>query len=208
MKHLTVQGKGSVSAEPDIVLISFTVSGTAMDYEAALKNLNNRVNNLRENLSASGLDKEDLKTTDFNVSVETEYKNDRRIFAGYRATHRLTIELPLEKELLNSVLANIGEGYSGAQISLQFSVKDRESLKEQVLIQAVKNARKNAEILASAAGVKLGEIREINYHWSEVHFYHRRAEMVCESAAEYNVDIEPEEISATDNVTIIYEISE
>lgn len=206
MKHLNVQGKGSVYAEPDIVLISFTVSGKAMDYEAALKNLNNRVNNLRDNLSVSGLDKSDLKTTDFNVSVETEYKNERRVFAGYRATHRLIIELTLEKELLNSVLANIGEGYSGAQINLQFSVKDRESLKEQVLIQAVKNARKNAGILASAAGVKLGEIREINYHWSEIHFFQRQAEMVCESAAEYNVDIEPEEISVSDNVTIIYEI--
>ncbi len=208
MKQLRVQGRGHVTAEPDIVIISFSVSGRAMDYEAALKNLHNRVNNLRENLSASGLDKSDLKTTDFNVAVETDYKDGRSIFRGYRANHRLIIELPIQRELLNSVLANIGEGYSGAQIKLDFSVKDKEALREKVLILAVKNARKNAEILASAAGVKLGEIKEVNYHWSEVRFYHRKAEMICESASEYSADIEPEEISASDNVTIIYEIAD
>lgn len=208
MKHLSVQGKGHVKTEPDIVIISFSVSGRAMDYEAALKNLNNRVNNLRDNLAASGLDKKDLKTTDFNVGVETNYKDGRSIFRGYSATHRLKIELPIEKKLLNSVLSNIGEGYSGAKIDLQFSVKDKEALREQVLIQAVKSAKRNAEILASAAGVRLGEIKEINYHWSEIHFYDRRSEMVCESAVDYSADFEPEDISATDNVTIIYEIAE
>ncbi len=207
MKHLSVQGKGQVRTEPDIVIISFDVSGRAMDYEAALKNLNYRVNNLRENLSTSGLDKKDLKTTDFNVGVETDYKDGRRIFRGYSATHRLKIELPIEQKLLNSVLSNIGEGYSGAKIDLEFSVKDKEALREQVLIQAVQSAKKNAEILASAAGVRLGEIKEINYNWAEIHLFDRRSEMVCESAVDYGADFEPEEISATDNVTIIYEIS-
>lgn len=208
MKHLKVQGKGYVKAEPDIVIISFFVSEQAMDYEAALKNLHKRVNNLRDNLLASGIDKIDLKTTDFNIDVVTDYNDRRKIFRGYKAAHNLKIELPIEKKLLNTVLSNIGEGYSGSRINLVFSFKDREALRKEVLIQAVKSAQKNAETLASTAGVKLGGIKEIDYHWSEIHVYDRTAEMVYESAEDYNADFEPEEISVMDKVTIIYEISE
>ncbi len=104
MRSLKVQGKGHVSVEPDMVTLSFNVEVMEIDYEDCLRNLNKRAEDLRESMTSSGLDTARLKTSNFNVRVETKYKDDDYIFVGYSASHRMQIELPVDKALLNKVL--------------------------------------------------------------------------------------------------------
>ena len=208
---MKVQGKGSVKMEPDVVTLSFDVESKARDYEESVRNLNARVDNLRESMMASGLDKAHLKTTLFDVHVERNYKDGQRIFTGYIATHRMQIELSMEKELLNKVLRHVAQGHSGAEINLSFSVRDKEALRKKVLTNAVKAARENAETLAAAAGVKLAKMVQMDYGWSEVRIYDQEASMVAEGDAEmstYDADIEPEDVAAEDKVTLVFQITE
>ncbi len=211
MRSLKVQGSGHVSAEPDLVTLSFDIVGHAMEYGRSLHTLNKRVDDLRNNISTCGLDTAKLKTGSFNVRVATRYEGNNSFFDGYDASHRLHIELPLEKELLNEVLLRVAEGHSGAEINLSFSVKDKPALRKKALAQAVQEARENAEILTAAAGVKLGKLLQIDYGWAEVRFHEYDVDMLCESAPaleQHAPDIEPEEVRASDNVTLVYEIEE
>jgi hypothetical protein len=124
----------------------------------------------------------------------------------------MKIELPVDKELLNRALRHITQGHSGAEIKLAFSVKDKDGLRKRVLMEAVRTAKGNAETLASAAGMSLGKLQQIDYGWAEVRIYDREASMVCQQPVaqmpEYEADIEPEDVAAEDNVTLVYEISD
>ena len=211
MGTVKVQGKGRVSAEPDIVTLAFDIEAHHMQYGKSITHLNKRVNELRKNLAECGRDAVELKTSSFNVHVHTRYENKVSVFDGYMASHRLHIELPLKKELLNQVLHSVAKGLSGAEFRLNFSVKDQVGLRRMALANAVQEARANAEALAKAAGVKLGKLQQIEYGWGEVHFYDHSMPVYSESADTMPTqlaDIEPDEVEASDNVTLVFEIEE
>ena len=64
--------------------------------------------------------------------------------------------------------ASMAQGEEGAKISLAFSVRDKDALRKEVLTRAVEVAKENAATLASAAGVTLGKLMQMDYGWSEV----------------------------------------
>lgn len=209
MKILKVQGQGNVTTEPDMVTLSFNVEAESMEYATCVNNLNQQTEDLRNNITTSGLKKKDLKTTSFNIRTKRRYVDEEYVFAGYAASHSLHIQLPMEKDLLNMVLCHIAEGHSGAEVSLNFSVKDQDSLRRKVLAHAVQDAKLNAEALASAAGVTLGGLRQIDYGWTEVRVHDMEVSFLCESAPRspmYHADIEAADVQAQDSVTLVYEI--
>lgn len=208
MRTIKVQGKGEVTAAPDSVRLSLDVAVEAAGYAACIDDLNTRTHALRRALASAGLEPAQLKTTDFNVEIKQRYNSGSYEFAGYTAAHKLKIELPLNKEHLNKVLAQLAQSQSGAQIHLSFYVADQNGLKKQVLANAVESARANAEVLASAAGVKLGQLLEMNYGWNEVRFRTYEADMQCEPLADEptHADVDPDDVSAEDSVTLVFEI--
>ena len=211
MRVIKVQGRGAVAVQPDTVMITFDVEETTWEYEDCINNLNKRTTSLRSDIESVGRGRSELKTSNFSLRVDTRYEDGEYEFNGYKASHTLNIEFPADKEILNKVLRQIAHGHSGAEIRLTFTVGDKESVKQAVLAEAVKTAQKNAGILAEAAGLKLGEIQQIDYGWSEVRVYDRAANMAVESAPaqmDYDPDIEPEDVSAEDSVTLVYEIIE
>ena len=210
MRVVRVQGKGRVSTEPDICVLSFSVEELTKEYGDCMSNLNQRTEQLRKGLRASGINIHDVKTTDFNIRVETKYAQGRHVFVGYRGSHRLHVELPTDKDLLNKILGKIVKARSGAEISIAFSIKDKESLKKETLQDAVRVAETNARTLADAAGLKLGKLQQLDYGWTEVRIHEYETNMVCAPTMmdEYSIDIEPEDVFAEDNVTLVYEIED
>ena len=45
---ISVQGRGTVKAEPDLVQLSFNISVMDQEYDGAIAGLNDRVNQLRQ----------------------------------------------------------------------------------------------------------------------------------------------------------------
>jgi uncharacterized protein len=209
MRIIKVQGRGIVSTEPDICILSFDVEDQRMEYSDCLSCLNQRTEQLRQELRESGINIHGLKTTNFGISVEHRYLEEEYIFDGYRGSHRLHVEVPSDKDLLNKILGKVAEGYSGAEISLAFSVKNKESLRKRTLQEAIRVAKTNAETIADAADLKLGKIQQLDYGWSEVRIRGYETDMLLEkSSSLHNFDIEPEDVSAEDSVTLVYEIED
>ena len=77
-----------------------------------------------------------------------------------------------------------------------------------MLEDAVRDAKAKAQILAAAGGVMLGKILAIDYDWSEIemrsHVYAASSKMAYDSAP--MIDLEPEDISNSDTVTVVWEI--
>jgi uncharacterized protein len=211
MRVIKVQGKGRVAVQPDTVVITFDVDEKAKEYKDCLNNLNQKTNMLRSDIEAIGRAGSELKTSNFSLRVHTKYTGGRHVFDGYGGSHTLRIEFPADKDILNKVLRQIAQGHSGAEIRLTFTVRDKEAVKKAALVEAVKTAQKNAQILAEAAGLRLGQIQQVDYGWAEIRIYDWGIDMVCQSEPapmQYEPDIKPEDIAAEDNVTLVYEITE
>lgn len=209
MKKLKVVGNARVSAEPDLAVLSFRVEAKNMRYGASLHDLHAKVHRLRDIMHHSGLQTTDLKTTQFAVNPEYHYGNKANTFTGYLASHRLSIELPCDKELINKILDLIAGQETEVQVALQFSVKDKDQLRKKAMAKAVAEAKVNAAVLTESAGVKLGDLIRIHYGTEEVNFYQQNLTLaVCESVDESapHADIEPESVSIQETVTLTYEI--
>jgi uncharacterized protein len=209
-RNIRVRGSAEVSATPDWVVIYFDIESRQYSYTECMNQLNQKTEHLRTELQKVGFEKENLKTTQFNINTNFEWIKDKHVFRGYKAKHDLKVEFTFDKEYLNKVLNVLGRTESKASFSISFQVKDPEPFRQQALAEAVKNCRQKAEVLAEAAGVKLCELQHIDYSWAELRFEHRMD--VCQS--EYRMaeaapayDVEPEDVDISDSVTAIWAIS-
>lgn len=213
-KTIRVSGKGMIRLKPDTVRVTMTLEGMEPDYAAALKRSASDTERLRSAVQKAGFSREDLQTLNFHVQTEYEgYQEDgvyRQRLVGYRFRHELLIEFPWDNDRLGEVLSALSDNALTPEIRIAYTVKDREAAKNQLLRAAVADAKAKAEALAAAAGVKLSGIRHINYSIGENEFAVRPVmyagaarKMLADNAAP---EIVPEDIEATDAVTVIWEI--
>ena len=209
MRTIRVTGQGQATAPADRVGLRLEVVGHEMEYEDAIEELNRRVAALRKDVKAAGAPAEEIKTTSFSVDVDSHWdsKTEKSVFNGYRARHRLTLEFDWDQDLLNEVLRKIATGGSCTDINLSFSVSDREGLQRAALADAVHSARQQAEVLADAAGVRLGALQSIEHAWGEVRFSRSQiAYSPMEAQGAPLADVEPEDIDTSDTATLVWEI--
>ena len=204
---IRVRGSAHMAGVPDWVVISFDARSHDYLYEKCMEQMGKNTENLRSELVSIGFEADNLKTSDFQINPDFEWVKNQRTFRGYRASHHLRIEFAFDKEFLNKVLHVLGKSESEASFQISFIIKDPEPLKQKALAEAVRNARSKAEVLAEASGVNLGEIQQIDYSWSEVHF---DSSMKLSSMAEPEMmasyDITPDDIDVSDSVTVVWSI--
>ncbi len=94
------------------------------------------------------------------------------------------------------------------EFSVYFFLKDRRAVEQALLESAVRDAKEKSQVLAKASGVMLGKILAIDYDWGEIEVrsrvYSASSKMAYDSAP--MIDLEPEDISNSDTVTVIWEI--
>jgi uncharacterized protein YggE len=208
---LTVQGYGSVSATPDQAVISFEVKNSNRDYAKCVDGLNRMTDEFFKVVKSAGIKDEQIKMSDFEVRDVDEYSEDRRsrVFAGYAASYSFKLRLDLDHKLINRVLNAVSRTSGRIRIGLDFTVKDAQSFKDQALEKAITNAKAKAEVIIKATGVNLGKIQHVNYGREIVQITSRRMGMSLRetmSPIPENREINPEDVSAGDYVSITWEI--
>ena len=212
---LEVRGRGVVSAEPDLVVLTFDLKGRDESYGAAVDDLNRRVEVLRSDLAeAAGVRRERLKTLQFDVDPKYGYDygapgGGREVFKGYEASHKLRLELPLDRDLMNLVLDRVAGSASEATLRVSFDASDKEGLRRRALRAAVEDARGIAGVLSESAGLKLEGI-ERAWH-GPVNIGGRDREFVglrrARAGGGADPDIEPRALEAAVEVSIVYQVS-
>lgn len=213
---ITVKGTGNVSVKPDLIIITMDLESHRYHYKRTMQLATDSVNALQEAIQSAGFDKSDLKTTNFNVS--THYKsyrdkddNYKSKFGGYICEQSLKLEFDFDTRVMEKILTAIAKAPVDPQLDTRFSVKDKAAINEELLINATKNAKRKAEILAKASSVTLGSLVSIDYNWGELHLYSpTRYDMGirCMSTNDesYAPNIEPDNINVSDTVTFVWQI--
>lgn len=204
---------------PDMTRISITLTEICKEYAEALKRSTEGTDKLKELLSRFGFQRSDLKTLSFNVDAEYESyreKNEyRQRLAGYRYRHTMKIEFDSDNDRLGKILYALANSDPYPEFSISYTVRDQESAKNELLGKAVTDAENKAAILAGAAGLKLKDIQTVDYSWGDTAMEVRPMgrmlaanKMATEDcgAGSYSMDIEPDDIVVSDNVTVVWEI--
>lgn len=205
---LRVTGEGTVTAEPDLVVLIFDIEERKMKYEECIISMNSRVDTIRRELESLGIEKTALKTTDFSVKPDYVYDDKRReqVFNGYQSHHKLLLKLDLNRERLNVILDTLAKSASTAKMSIAFEVKDKDRFRKALLEDAVRKARMNADTIAAGSGITMGQILSIEYNRREVRFAGTLKYTLNEISPRASPDITPSEVSGTDSVTVVWEI--
>lgn len=169
---ITVRGTGRASAAPDEIHILLTLDARHAQYEETMSLAAAQHDGVRLALTSCGLAEDALKTTAFRVNTEYETEPDERgnyvsRFRGYRCAHELRISLPMDMARLSAVLAALSASGSAPEVTIRFTVRDADALKDEVLRSAVRSARRKAELLAQESGVRLGVLCAIDHAWSD-----------------------------------------
>lgn len=212
---ITVKGIGNVTAKPDLIIITMSLENINYSYAGAMQLASGAVDAIRKALITAGYENDSLKTTDFNINTDYEsYKdvngNWKQKFNGYKCTHNLKLEFDFNMERLSETLSAISSCGAKPEFEINFSIKDKNAVSDQLLQNAVKNATDKAVVLAAAAGLSLGAVLRIDYSWGELCLYSdtKMSEpMDCFKATPpMAMDIEPEDIKVNDTVTVVWAI--
>jgi len=220
-RTLKVTGQGRTAVKPDRVRLVIHLEGTRENYDETLQLSAEKTEQLRDCFGKLGFDRAELKTTAFHVNTKYERcqekdKSWKQRFAGYEFRHSLKLEFDADSGLTGRVLYAAAHSQAAPRFHIQYTVKDVEAVKNSLIGQAVKDSKVKAEILAQAAGVRLGDILSVDYSWGEVEIVSgpvnqmdeacRGIALTAASEGTYDMGMEPEEIEVSDHVTVIWAI--
>jgi uncharacterized protein len=154
---ITVTGVGRVDTVPDEAEFSLGISTDGATARAALAANSDRMRRLIAALKAAGVAERDLETQ--NVSVSPDYDGDAEP-DGYTASNTVSVRIR-DLDRAGAVLEAASQAGANNVYGPSLTRANRDELEEQALEQAVENARRRAETLARAAGVRLGRVTAI-----------------------------------------------
>lgn len=208
-RTIKVTGRGQVRLKPDLIRLQIGLKGVKKTYAETLALSGQTHADLKAALAAAGFSPEALKTTGFEIN--TKYENVRgengewrQVFAGYEFAHSLKLELAPEGELGRAAAAL--EGCGPSDLSFVYTVRDPSSAREELLKEAAADARRKAEILAGASGVRLGELLTVEYAFGPRPAESRAMTLRAARAAEADLDFCPDEIELSDSVAMTWAI--
>ena len=155
VSYIDVNGNGVINETPDIAMLTLTFSQRDKQARRAKSTVDSQVNDLLMLTKRLSIKEQDIQAARLTIYPEYDHSNNRQLL-GYRVSRDVQIrvrDLIIYPELLEGAV-DIGASNAG-QLQLDFS--NRKSLENKALQAAFVDARQQAELLAEAAGDKLGE---------------------------------------------------
>lgn len=161
--QVTVYGQGKVEYKPDTANVTLGVRvDRAGSTGEALEQLNVKIKKINDAVLALGISADDIKTQNYNLYPNYDYKDGTSKVSGYNASQNIVIKVRKvdeNSESVNSVVATAGDNGTNEIQGVNYYVDDVNSLRQKARILAIEDARLKANDLAKAAGIrKLGKV--------------------------------------------------
>ena len=162
VSSLSVSGTGNASAIPDVVDIQLGVDTADTDPAEAGSQNSVKMNAIIAVLAEMGITKTDIQTVNYSMWVEDVYNQDNQPTGvkRYRVTNQMNIRLRDLSQIgtLIEEATNAGATYVSG---ITFGVADATELEQAALDNAIANARKKADWIASGMDVRIGSIMNV-----------------------------------------------
>jgi uncharacterized protein len=163
---LSLTGTASTMVKPDKVTVSLGVETTNKTADGALAANSKIMNKVIDALKAAGVKDNETSTSSFSISPNYNYSQQSSTasrITGFTVSNTIQIESTNINNTSKWIDAAIAAGANTVdRIDFALSDKKLEETKNSLIKQAMQYARAKADIVASAAGVRVAGIRSIN----------------------------------------------
>lgn len=204
---ISVSGQGSVTLAPDTAILNLGVSVLRPSARQARDDAAQAMDALLSSLKSNGIEDDDIKTSQFSISPEIDFRDGQQEIRGYRVTNLVSAKVrDIERigEIIDEAVDAAGDPVQVGGIA--FTVDDPTEPLKQARASAMADAKAKAQALADLADVDLGRpifISESSFGAPPVPF---AAPLPAAERAELATPIQPGELEVTVSVQVVYAI--
>ncbi len=206
---LIIQGEGKVNAAPDQAIVVLGVETRNVSASVAAAQNAELMNKTVNALLNAGMNRSDIQTSTYSLSIPTEnepiattVKENKTSPPEFVATNQVTVRTNNTEGVGKILDAAIAAGSNNVQ-SINFQLKDQKPQMDMALALAIEDAQRKAQVMAKAAGVKLGRVLEVSGGYS----YAAPAARFDLASAAAPTPVLPGQIEVTASISMTYEIS-
>lgn len=169
MHLISVSGSAEKSVEPNLMNIHIDIWGKAPTAKKAQQLASSEYQQVKKVFETFKVKKEDIRTDNYDLNPESQYdqKTQTSKVIGFKAVQTLSVTLHTITEAGNFIdaLVTPSQGTNGGVSvnSIQWDTDKKSDLELAGLSEAVKNARKKADEMAKAAGVKIKGVAHLSH---------------------------------------------
>lgn len=160
---ISVSGRGTVDAVPDIAKVSLGVASDARTAREALGRNSTAMAEVQKILLDQGIEAKDIQTTELSLYPNFENRTPGKAptVVGYRAQNMVSITVR-DIPNLGAILDQVSEAGGNLIQSIQFGINDTTDLMNDARRAAVEDARSKATLYAESAGISVGDVISIS----------------------------------------------
>lgn len=159
--ELAVVGEGKIEAVPDTAYVDAGITvdnkSTVSEVQDAITTVNNKIISAMKNI---GIEKADVKTSNYSISPNNTYENGQNRINGYNGNASIEIKVKDMTLVLKVIEEATNAGANQIQGS-RFVVDKPETYREKARNAAIENAKDQAQKMAKELGIRLGKITNI-----------------------------------------------
>ena len=165
--EIVVKGEGSVSYDPELMVIELEVSATDPDMATSRRLFGEKSAAAIAALQKAGVSTNEITTSGLSVYNKREWddKLEKSVFKGYKTMSEFKIVLPVEIERCERIYAAVAASHAAADFEVSFKLRPetREKAQREARRKAVANAKALAEELSDYLNRNLGAVKRLTY---------------------------------------------
>ena len=206
LRTITATGTGEVYLVPDLAYVYVGVRSDADDVTTALNTNNVQAGKISDAMKAQGVDVKDIQTTNFNVYPMSDYGPDGTITRKYFVVENTVNITVRDLSKLGTLLDAVVRAGANTINGISFDVSNKDQANAEARDKAIAQARSEAESIASASGVQLGNLQNVSVslNGGTIPMYVGAGGGV--KAADSSVPVSAGQLLITANANLTYEI--
>jgi uncharacterized protein YggE len=209
VEGIQVIGTGSAFGKPDVVLLNMGVSVEKASVKEARGEAAATMQKVLDSLKENGVVEKDIQTQRFTIQPQYNYIDGKQVLRGYLVANMVSVKvrnIAAVGEIIDDAAAAGGDLLMVQ--SVIFTIDDPKELQSEARIEAMKDARARAEMLAREGEVKLGKPISISdtIQFDRPNFSDEA--IVPGKGIEASTPFEPGLLEVTVAVSVVYDIDE
>lgn len=188
VRSITVTGKAERKVIPDEAHVIVTIGATDMKMAVVKARHDAKLKKLFAIADKNRIERKHLTTQSSSVQPYYVWENNKQEFRGYRMQSSIDVKVAditktadVVEQLMASGLEENNQQEYGQLINTSYTLSNPDKLREEMLGNAIRNARTKADYMAEAAGARIAGVYQINE--SEVPNYQPQPMLMMAKAA-------------------------
>ena len=164
--NLKIIGKAKMLLLPDIVTISFRFNVKDKSSSSAQSLLIQETNKLIVRLQKLGYDKSVIKLLNFHIQDDWDEGRENRKKIGFLASDEIELSINYDPLKVSQLIDSIGFSsfkYLEYSLDLEISENLKNSARDNLVRNAIENARHSADVISKSSNILLDGINNIEY---------------------------------------------